>query len=578
MWNEQLKLTENPTIEFGTIDASVSFETFDVPDECFDSLSEYVAEILFSESEETFQRLLSDLGQCLATMTMEAVFDPLGIYMPFEKTIKIDENKIHRCVREMQKRGASLSFSDLSEIVGIHEDKHALHHLAGDSRNNGEIWINFGDYPSFIIEMLAQLFTFHEVNGDRTKEIAFFELERHQSIVYHLWRLFRQCDKERLYWCIRDSYNFLDRIIRILQKIGLHSISYYQVAAGSLGRDYSDLFLKFGMAFVGWGKDYSLMEKIKPGDRLILKQGTQNIKAVGMVVCRYGKCCGNHFKDSDEGKNEFKDRGKNWLDDFDGWDLPHYCFVNWHGLQGGQPFAPNGQLTRSTFQNVNQLALQKQADQIIQQYPAIPHQPEPEPTLRLSDEEILKFLVSEGLRPSSSKDLLAEFERIRLLATFYRENCKWDEISEEETKTFLVIPLLITLGWSEQQIKMEYSCPGGRIDVALFNVPYHKTSNQAHVSLTANDHCSVIIEVKKFDQGLDYASTSAMTVASTFPNCQAVIASNGWCYKLYLRNEVKVGFPSEPSAYLNILCPTEEYPLDHTVAGAKEVFRHLLRR
>jgi hypothetical protein len=27
--------------------------------------------------------------------------------------------------------------------------------------------------------------------------------------------------------------------------------NYWQIAAGSAGRDYSDIFLKFGMAFVG---------------------------------------------------------------------------------------------------------------------------------------------------------------------------------------------------------------------------------------------------------------------------------------------------------------------------------------
>lgn len=571
MWNEKLKSMQNPRIEFGTIDASVSFEPFDVPDDCFDSLSVCVAEFLFSESEETFERLLNDLGQCPATMIMDMVLDPLGIYVPSEKMIKIDENKIHLRVCEMQKRGASLSFSDLSEIVRIHEDKHALHHLAGDSRSNGEIWIQFGNHPSFILEMLAQLFTFHEVSGDKTKENAFFELERYQSIVYHLWRLFRKCDKERLYWGIRDSYSYVDRIIRILQKLGLYQVSYYQVAAGSFGRDYSDLFLKFGMAFVGWGKGKDKVTKVRSFDRIILKQGRKQIKAVGEVVSRKGKCCGKNTEDREKGDNT-----KDWLDDFDGWDLPYYCFVTWHEPAGDDRNAA-ASLTRSTFDGVNQQALKDQAEKILTTYPARDHSPEPPPTPKLNDDEILDFLISEGLRASSAEDFMKNLRRIRLLASYYAINCNWSQISEEETKTFLVIPLLQALGWSEQQMKLEYKCKAGKIDLAMFGLPFKKIDINSPCSpSTSDDECILIIEVKKFDQGLNYASDAGKAYADTFKNCNVVIATNGWCYKLYSRKGS--GFSKDPSAYLNLLNPTAKYPLDHTVAGAKEVLAHLLRR
>jgi hypothetical protein len=48
-----------------------------------------------------------------------------------------------------------------------------------------------------------------------------------------------------------------------------------------------------------------------------------------------------------------------------------------------------------------------------------------------------------------------------------------------------------------------------------------------------------------------------------------------YCYKAYCRSGQ--GFSSKPAAYLNLLSPTDRFPLDPSnVAGALEVFRLLL--
>ncbi len=41
-------------------------------------------------------------------------------------------------------------------------------------------------------------------------------------------------------------------------------------------------------------------------------------------------------------------------------------------------------------------------------------------------------------------------------------------MSEHETRTFLITPLLVALGWSEQRIKIEWD----KLDVALFRYPH----------------------------------------------------------------------------------------------------------
>ncbi|MGA8831915.1 MAG: hypothetical protein ACLQT6_08700 [Desulfomonilaceae bacterium] len=228
---------------------------------------------------------------------------------------------------------------------------------------------------------------------------------------------------------------------------------------------------------------------------------------------------------------------------------------------------------------MNQDELKNQADDILKKYPVKPYKPEPDFTQKLSEHEILSFLISEGLRVPSAENFLSELGRIRLLARYYVECCKWESVSEEETRTFLVVPLLMALGWSEQQIKLEYSCGAGVIDVALFDVPFKRTSNPSeNTPSTGDDHCVLIIENKRLNQGLDYAHAQAEAYARKFSNCNTIMASNEWCYKLYLRKEGTDDFQEDLSAYLNIISLADKYSLDPQKCGAKEVFRYLLRR
>ena len=91
-------------------------------------------------------------------------------------------------------------------------------------------------------------------------------------------------------------------------------MKYWQIAAGSEGRDYSEDFLRFGMAFVGGKSPMKRMSEVEVGDRIILKRGMSRIVAAGEVVERDGQ---------HRGEND-----KHWLMDFDGWELPGYCFVD----------------------------------------------------------------------------------------------------------------------------------------------------------------------------------------------------------------------------------------------------------
>ena len=324
--------------------------------------------------------------------------------------------------------------------------------------------------------------------------------------------------------------------------------TYWQVAAGSAGRNYSDLFIRYGIAFVGGESQDGTMAGIRKGDIIALKSGLYQILAAGEVVERNGKATGSGDKD--------------WVRDIDGWDLPSYCYVDWHLPE--KAVATDG-LTRSTIQRVQQDKHKKLIDRILA-LPKHPFEPEPAETKEIKDDDLLEFLVDQGLRPSAANELTNTLQKIRLLARYYYYKCDCSDIREHETRSFLVVPLLLALGWAEQQIKIELPCSKGKVDIACYSEPYAQN----------RESCVLIVETKDFSSGLDYAPEQARRYADDFKTCQVVLVTNGYCYKAYVR-QGDGSFSVVPSAYLNLLSPRNAYPLDPgKVEGALGVLRWLL--
>lgn len=324
-------------------------------------------------------------------------------------------------------------------------------------------------------------------------------------------------------------------------------MNYWQIATGAEGRDYAEYMLTYGIALVGGEEYINTICQVQPGDVVILKSGRTEIVAAGHAVERNGVC---------SGERESRD--------FDGWDLGGYCYVNWHGPH--PPIAVGG-LARKTICRVgnNNLPPRNQADEIMNMY-NVNEAYDPEPfTQQIDDEQILNFLIREGLRPGAAEDLTGTFSRIRRLAHYYR-NHAWGDTREHEAQTFLVIPLLLALGWAEQQIKIEYPVQGNnRADIACFSRPYSQPDRQ----------CEIVIETKRFNQGLDNALDQVIEYGNILGS-NIVVLTNGYCYKIYRRDDPNGAFMSHPQAYLNIFSPTDRYPRDQEIEGALEVFRLLL--
>lgn len=178
-------------------------------------------------------------------------------------------------------------------------------------------------------------------------------------------------------------------------------MTFWQVAAGSQGRDYSDIFLKHGIACIGDPVHEGTIQRVALDDIMVLKMGQSEIKAAGKIVKRDSKHCGCGDKD--------------WLHDFDGWDLPAYCYVDWY--RAVPPMKVSG-LTRTTIERTGIDVVKAAAEQIIATGERQAPVPEPQPTKRLEDHTLLNHLLLSNLRPQMAEELVTALGRIRLLARY----------------------------------------------------------------------------------------------------------------------------------------------------------------
>jgi hypothetical protein len=337
----------------------------------------------------------------------------------------------------------------------------------------------------------------------------------------------------------------------------------WQVAAGDGSRDYTELFLKYGVILVGPGsagdyfqnkevynsaesKDYRafirvIAEDMNQDDLVILKQPhgrSWKIVAVGKVTSDY--------------------LHKEVFGDVEGWRLQHCRRIQWR-----RPLNPtvNNGLRRGTLLGVNSQQAINEATAIWSTGNAMVSEdlpPEPEKEEEISVDQLIDSLMIEGLPGNGAEVIAATIWRLRRIARWYSEHAA--DVGEHEIRTFLIVPLLTSLGWAEQKIKIEWNS----IDVAIFDSPYSKESKPV-----------VIIESKRLGDGLLYAPEQATRYAHNYPTCSLFVVSDGIRYKLYQK---ETDGSWRYASYMNLLFPKHNHPYDKGVQGAVSFFLALIPR
>jgi len=335
-------------------------------------------------------------------------------------------------------------------------------------------------------------------------------------------------------------------------------MNYWQVAAGDGERDYSKVFTKFGVMLVGPGdpRNYfenkdtykkhhwggvvkAFAEEARDGDVVVLKRPSKklwNVLAVGEIKGEY--------------------QYLPIFDDVEGWDLQHCRMVEWF-LPEDKMIIPG--LGRGTFRRINNRGAIQQISQVFLSGTKISPEQLPEIASKLSGEDLINHLINNGLRPKDAEDLAQTIARIRRLVRWYWSHGA--DIKEHETRTFLILPLLFALGWSEQRLKIEWK----GTDIAFFGKPYNRQDKDPK-------NCIMVLESKRFWGGLTYAESQGKKYAKNFPNCRHLIVSDGCNYKLFNRKDNEWIY----HAYLNILKPRTRHPFEEKIGGAQDVFLSLM--
>ncbi len=170
------------------------------------------------------------------------------------------------------------------------------------------------------------------------------------------------------------------------------------------------------------------------GDRLILKRPSGRrweILAVGKVTSPY----------------YFESR----LEDVEGWDLQHALNVEW---RVGEPNVVDG-LSRGTLRRVGKSELCELADRLWEDWRPVQREALPTAPDEVEDDDLVERLIDHGVPTDRAELIASTIWQIRKLASWYQR--RGSNVGEHEIRTFLIVPLLLALGWAEQRIKSSSS-------------------------------------------------------------------------------------------------------------------------
>lgn len=323
-----------------------------------------------------------------------------------------------------------------------------------------------------------------------------------------------------------------------MQLSELNKDNTWQIGTGDGSRSYGWLFFTYGVAVVGPGdpgeegsddaKRYyvdnptqtnwgGVLKGVKEGDWLIARPGTGRITGVGRVTGPM--CYGNFFED------------------VEGWDLQHYVPVEWYRpmVEGGELKLQRNCLTRATLQGcyLEEVfeAIRNTPFERVEAVTPLEQLQEPVPE-KLG--AITEALINSGVRIQDAENVMLTVGRVIRLSSWYYDNDR--AVLEHEIRAFLILPLLVALGWSEQRMKLEYH----HSDIALFPTAFKKEAPPEPVML---------VEAKTFGNGLSYTHDQLKHYADKFPKCQRLVTTNGYRFRTYSTENGQL----VPRGYVNLL-------------------------
>jgi hypothetical protein len=170
-------------------------------------------------------------------------------------------------------------------------------------------------------------------------------------------------------------------------------------------------------------------------------------------------------------------------------------------------------------------------------------------TSAYTKEELRASLIEEDISNQNIDDIIRALKQVGQLCSWYhlKEQCGRTP-TENEIVSHLIIPLFFGLGWSYQQIAVEWE----NIDLALFDG-----------TPTANNHCVMVLEAKRLGQPLgDIINQPLRYIKELGLNSvKIIITTDGENLFVYRRKENKWDKDAKPVRYISVSRLQKEYIL-----------------
>jgi len=338
--------------------------------------------------------------------------------------------------------------------------------------------------------------------------------------------------------------------------MNLHGKTVWQIGAGDTERRYGDLCLRHDVMIMGPGSPgrYTPERYAQSGDiQFSLRRFCREAAEGDIVVLRLGTC-------SVLAVGEIADAEPAWSEafgDVDGWDLQHVRRVRWFS-NTQRKFATETlgrrvrTFTRTSAPDIRSWmeSLDIAASEFERPLAEMPDVPQP-----LQIEGLAPLLFIEGLPSTYIDNLTTVLQSITRIAEWYWNEQKMPKgrPSESETVTYMVTPVLFSLGWSHQTAAIEWQ----NVDVALFDrMPPDDSS------------LSCVVEAKPLKSSVFSPAGQARNYAAREgrENCKRLVVTDGIRYALFRR---KRSAEFDLQAYWNILRMVRSNPL-YRCGGAVE--------
>lgn len=342
----------------------------------------------------------------------------------------------------------------------------------------------------------------------------------------------------------------------------------WQIAAGEPHRYFEKLFFEHGVmimgpSYLGSAKEsvyasgrslskgnqvHAFANSVKIGDRVIVRK-KQDIIGVGEIQ---------------EGSSY------QFIEQFGcvlGWDLCHTWNVSWAEDKELHQKIPNpflGQRQIATFNQVHNLDTIKNIEAIpVSSFKKKDINLSHNVSKPLSYDDVRIKLFQRGVSSVQIENIVSALRQCRQLASWYNTNeHSGDRPTEHEVVSHMVLPLLLALGWSHQQIAVEWN----RIDVALFI----KTP-------TEGKNCVGIIEAKGHGQSLGNVLAQPQSYVENLKlvNARKAIITDGSNIFIHEVSPDTGKFNPIPSGYLNMNFLTESYLLPERASAIDTLIQML---